>query len=119
VLCRKNDYRISFINFCNSLPVVLYACESWSPTLREERRLRVFENSPKSDEMTGVRKLHKGELNDLYPSPKIDPMIKSRRICLAGHVVGMGRGEAYTGFWWGNLKERDHLGHPDLDGRII
>jgi len=87
--------------------------------LWEERRLRVFENSPKRDEVTGVRQLHKGELNDLYSSPKIDPMIKSRGIRLAGHVARMGRGEAYTGLWWSNLKERVHLGHPDLDGRII
>jgi hypothetical protein len=36
-----------------------------------------------------------------------------------GHVARMGRGEAYTGFWWGNLKERDHLGNPGVDGRII
>jgi len=34
----------------------------------------------------------------------------------AGHVVGMGRGEAYTGLWCGNLRERDHLGDPDVDG---
>jgi len=40
-----------------SLPVVLYGCESWSLTLWEKRRLRVFENSPKRDEMTGLRKL--------------------------------------------------------------
>jgi len=37
----------------------------------------------------------------------------------AGHVVDMGRGEAYTGFWCGNLRERDHLGDPGVDGRII
>ena len=61
------------------LPVVLYERETWSLTLREERRLRVFENrvlrrifGPKRDEKTGeCRKLHYGELNDLYSSPNI------------------------------------------------
>jgi len=59
------------------LPVVLYGCETWSLTLREERRLRVFENralrrifGPKGDEVTGEwRKLHNEELNALYSSP--------------------------------------------------
>jgi len=36
-----------------------------------------------------------------------------------GHVERMGRAEAYAGFWWGNLRERDHLGDPDVDGKII
>jgi len=57
----------------------VYGCETWSPTLREKRRLRVFENrtlrrifSPNRDEVTGEwRKLHNGELNDLYSSPNI------------------------------------------------
>ena len=61
------------------LPVVLYGCETWSQTLREERRLRVFENrmlrrifGPKRDKVTEEwRKLHNEELNDLYPSPSI------------------------------------------------
>jgi len=61
------------------LPVVLYGCETWSPTLREERRLRVFENrvlrrifGPKRDVVTVEwKKLHNGELNDLYCSPNI------------------------------------------------
>ena len=61
------------------LPVVLYGCETWSLTLREKRRLRVFENralrrifGPKREELTREwRKLHNEELNDLYCSPYI------------------------------------------------
>ena len=37
----------------------------------------------------------------------------------AGHVARMGTGEEYTGFWWGNLSKRDHLGDPGVDGRIV
>jgi len=70
------------------LPVVLYECETWSLTLSEERRLRVFENrvlrrifGPKKDEVTGEwRNLHNEELNNLYSSPNIVRVIKSRRI---------------------------------------
>jgi hypothetical protein len=69
------------------LPVVLYGCETWSHTLREEHRLRVFENrvlrrifGPKRDEVTGEwRRLHNEELHDLYSSPNIIRVIKSRR----------------------------------------
>ena len=50
------------------------------------------------------------ELNDLYYSPNINPVIKSRRMRWAGHVARMGRGEACTGFWRGNLKEKTPLG---------
>ena len=61
------------------MPVVLYGCETWSLTLREEHRLRVFENrvlrrifGPKKDGVKGEwRKLHNEELNDLYSSPNI------------------------------------------------
>jgi hypothetical protein len=68
--------------------VVLYGCETWSLTLREEYRLRVFENrvlrmlfGPKGDEVTGKwRKLHDEELRDLYSSPSIIRIIKSRRM---------------------------------------
>ena len=88
------------------LPVVLYGCETWSLTLREERRLMVFENrvlkrvfGPRRDEVTGEwRKLHNEELHDLYCSPSIFWVIKSRRMRWAGHVARMGRGEVYTGF---------------------
>jgi hypothetical protein len=67
---------------------VLYGCETWSPKLREERRLRVFENrmlrrifGPKRDEVRGVwRKRHNEELHDLYSSPTIVGVIKSRRM---------------------------------------
>ena len=70
------------------LPVVLYGCETWSLTLREECRLRVFENrvlrrifGPKREGVTGEwRKLHNEELNDLYCSPNIVRVIKSRRL---------------------------------------
>jgi len=79
------------------LPVVLYECETCSLTLREERRLWVFENRvlrrifwPKRDEVTGERrKLHNEELNDLYSSPNIVGVIKSRRMRWAGYVARM------------------------------
>ena len=77
--------------------VVLYGCETWSLTLREERRLRVFENrvlrrifGPTRIEITEEwRKLHSEELNDLYSSPNIVRVIKSRRMSWAGHVARM------------------------------
>jgi len=53
------------------------------------------------------------------PSPVIIRVMKSRRMRLAGHVARMGRFETYTGFWWGNLREGNHLEDPGLDGKII
>jgi hypothetical protein len=95
------------------LPVVLYGCEIWSLALREKRRLRVFENrvlrrifGTKREEVTGVwRKPHNEELHEPYSSPTIVRVIQSRRIRWTGHVARLGREEACTGVWWGNLRE--------------
>jgi len=80
------------------LPVISYGYETWSLTLREERKLRVFENmvfrrmfAPRRDEVTGEwKRLHNEELNDLYSSPNIVRVLKSRRMKWAGHVARMG-----------------------------
>ena len=82
--------------------MVLYGCETCSLTLRDERRLRVFENrvlrrvfGPKGDEVTGEwRKLHNEELSDLYSLPNIVGVVKSRIMRWAGHVVRLGEGSA-------------------------
>jgi hypothetical protein len=76
------------------LPVVLYGCETWSVTLREDHRLRVSENRVlrhNRDEVRGDwRKLHNEELHNLYSSPDIIRQVKLRRMRLAGHVTCMG-----------------------------
>ena len=107
--------------------VVLYGCETWSLTLREEHRLRVCEDrvlrrifGPKRDEVTWEwRKLHNEELNDLCSSPSIVRVIKSRIMSWVGHVGCMGRGEAYIGFLIGKSEGKRPLGDPGVDGMII
>ena len=96
-------------------------------TLREERKLKVFENMVlrrifrhMSDEATGeLRRLHNVELDDLYCSPNIVRVIKSRRMRWAGHVAHKGEKRWCIGSWWGNRREGDHWGDLGVDGWII
>ena len=102
------------------LPVVLYGCEAWSLTLREERKMRVFENmvlrrifGPRRDEVTGEwRRLHNEELSDLYSSPNIVRVIKSRRMRWAGHVACMGEERGAYRVLVGKPEGKRPLGRP-------
>jgi hypothetical protein len=101
------------------LPVVFYGCRTWSLTLREERRLRVFENRvsrrtfrSEKDEVTGEwRRLYKEKLHDLYYSPNIIRVIISRKMRFAGHVGRVMRMK--------KPKENRPLEEQSLVGRII
>ena len=88
------QYKTCVLNsISNDRLVVLYVCETWSLTLREERRLKVLRRifGPRRDEVTGEwRKLHNEELTDLYSSSNIVRVIKSRRMRWAGHVACIG-----------------------------
>jgi hypothetical protein len=100
--------------------VVLYGCETWSLTLRDEQRLRVFENrvlrrifGPKKDEATAEwRRLHNEELNDLHSSPNIIRVIKSRRMRWAGHVARMGKKRDSYRILVGRPEGRRPFGRP-------
>jgi len=102
------------------LPVVLYGCETWSLTLRGERKMRVFENmvlrrifGPRRDEVTGEwRRLNNEELNDLYSSPNIVQVIKSRRMRWAGHVARMGEERGAYSVLVGKPEGKRPLGRP-------
>ena len=103
-------------------PVVLYGYETWSLTLREKRRLRVFENrvlrrifGPRRDEVTGEwRILHTGDLNDLYCSPNIVRVIKLRIMKWAGHVACMGERRVVYRFLVGKYGGKRPPGRPRL-----
>jgi len=102
------------------LPVVLYGCETWSLTLREERKLRVFENvalrsifGPRRDEIMGEwRRLHNEELHDLYSSPNIVQVIKSRRMRWAGHLAHMDKERGVYRVLVGKPEGKRPLGRP-------
>jgi hypothetical protein len=102
------------------LPVGLYGCETWSLTLREEHRLRVFENrvlrrifGSKRDEVTGEwKRLHTEELHILYSSPDIIKQIKSRKMRWAGHVARMGEERKLYKFLVGKPEGKRPLGRP-------
>ena len=99
------------------MPFVLYGCEARSLTSREKRRLRVFENrrmfEPRRVEGTGERrKLHNEELSDLYCSPNIVWVIKSRRMRLAGHVARMGERSGVYRVLVGKPEGKRPLGRP-------
>jgi hypothetical protein len=102
------------------LPLVLYGCETLSLTLREEHRLKVFENrvlrrifGRKRDGVTGGwRKLHNEELHGLYSSPSIFRVIKARRMRWAGNVVRMGEVRGACNILVGRPEGRRPLGRP-------
>jgi hypothetical protein len=108
------------INRTIIFPVILYGYDTWSLTLREERRLRVFENRvlmrvfwPKRDEVTGAwRKLHNEELDDLYSLPNIVRVVKSRRTRWAGHVARMGVERGVHRLLVGKPEGKMPLGRP-------
>ena len=109
------------------LTVVLYGCETWLLALRKYRRLRVSENRvlrrlfwPKGNEVTGERKrLRNKKLNDLYSSPKIIRVIKSRRMKWAGHVARMGERRGVCRILVGKPEGKRPLGNRGVDGGII
>jgi hypothetical protein len=102
------------------LSFALYGYETWSLTLREERRLREFENrvlrkifGPKRDEGTGeCRKRRNEEMHDLYSSPNIFRMIKSRRMRWTGHVERMEEGRGVYRVLVGKPEGKRPLGRP-------
>ena len=120
VCLARKEYIMDIVDRTIILPVVLYGCETWSLTLREERRLQVFENGvlrrvfgPKRDEVTGeCRKFRKEELRDLYVLPNIVRVVKSRRMRWAEHVTHMGEGRGLHRVLVGKPEGKRPLGRP-------
>jgi hypothetical protein len=122
IFCLPVSYakKLNFIiNRTVIFPVVLYGCVTWSLNLREEHRLRASENrvlrrifGPKVEEDGSWRKLHNDELHNLYPSPNIVRVIKSRRMRWAGHVARMGQGRGVHRISVGRPECKRPLGRP-------
>jgi hypothetical protein len=107
------------------LSVVLYGCGTWSLSLGEEYRLRVFENrvlrrifGPEREEDGSWKKLHNNELHSLYSSPNIVRVMKSRRMRWAGHVARMGEGTEVYRVLVGRPEGRRPLEDLGLGGEI-
>jgi hypothetical protein len=101
------------------LPVVLYGCETWFLNLREEHRLKVFENrvlrmifGPKRDVDGSWRRSHNDDLHSLYSSPNIVKVIKSRIMKWAGHVARMGEGRGVYTVLVGRSESKRPLRRP-------
>jgi hypothetical protein len=108
------------------LPVALYGCETWPLTLGEEHRLRGFQNrvlrkifGPKRVEDGSWRKLHNDELHNLYSSPNIVRVIKSRRMRWAGHVTRMGKRRGVYRVLVGRPEGKRPLGRTGLSSLRI
>jgi hypothetical protein len=109
------------------LPVVLYGCESWFLTLREEHILRVFENrvlrrifGPKRDEVTGEwRKMHTGELHNMYSLPDIIRRIKTSRMRWAINVACTRKDRKEYKIVVGKPEGKGHSEDRDVDGSIV
>ena len=101
------------------MPVVQYVCETWSLTLMEECRLRLFENrilrrlfGPKRDANGEWRRLHNKELHSLYRSLNIVRVMNSRRLRWAGHVARMEEGRSAVKILTGTPARKGSLGKP-------
>jgi hypothetical protein len=105
--------------------MVLYGCETWPLTLREQHKLGMFENrllrisGPKRyGLMGGWRKLHNEELHNLYSSPSIIRIIKSRRMSWAGHVKRIAEKRYVYRLLVGKPEGRGHYEDQDVGGQI-
>jgi hypothetical protein len=85
----------------------------------ENRVLRTIFGLKRDEMIGGWRKLRNEELHNLYCSPSIIRIVKSRRMRLAGNVARRGRRGMHIRFWWKSQMERDHYEDLDIGGRII
>ena len=107
--------------------LLFFARETWSLILKEERRLRVFENRVLRKVLLlmwhvvigDCRKLHNEGFSGLNCSPKVITALKSRRMSWARHVERMENRRVVYRFWWGNVREMVYLGDAGIDGIII